>query len=602
MSRSLLVLVSAVLGCGSDKGVTIHNSAPAAAILAPVGGTLFESDETIRFEGVVEDAQTSAELLDVTWATDRSGIIAEDVVPDVDGMVFFATTGLTPGAHVVTLQVIDEGGKRASDTVSIEVINDDDPPVIESIEHPSGDTSDTAQEGVPYEFETIVSDPQDEAFDLIVTISLEGIAEDGSTELVELCNAVPESSGLASCEGTMDKGVQIVQFEVMDTDGNTTTARAEIDVVPTNATDDDGDGFSEDDGDCDDTDEDIHPGAFELLNGADDDCDGIIDNNTNAYDDDGDTYSEDEGDCNDDDASVHPSATEVCDGIDNDCDGEVDGEGTPGAEEFFLDFDGDGFGTPDESEWACEAPGRHVDNSADCNDEDAAIHPDATEICDGLDNNCDGLTDGADATGAVTTYRDLDDDGFGDALTSNTQCDPPEGYVADDTDCDDTDSAVSPSGTEICDGADNDCDTEYDEEGAEGCTWYFLDADADGYGTTDTSCTCSPTGDYTSSIHGDCYDSRADVNPTHTAFHTSDRGDGSFDYNCDTSEEKELTSVIDACDWTTDLSCSSPNGWDGSPPTCGSNGTWKTNCSYDFDWFSSGCYWDSSTTVTQACR
>ena len=186
MRRSTLVLMTFVWGCSSDKGVTIHNSEPAAAILGPVDGTLFESDETITFEGVVEDAQTPPDQLEVMWATDRSGVIAEDVTADIDGMVFFATTGLTPGTHVVTLQVIDGGGKRASDTISIQVINDDDPPRIEAIEHPSGEESDTAQEGVDYEFEAIVSDPQDEAFDLILSVSIEEEMEDGGTDFVEL--------------------------------------------------------------------------------------------------------------------------------------------------------------------------------------------------------------------------------------------------------------------------------------------------------------------------------------------------------------------------------------------------------------------------------
>jgi hypothetical protein len=284
----------------------------------------------------------------------------------------------------------------------------------------------------------------------------------------------------------------------------------------------------------------------------------------------------------------------------DDCD-DTDASVRPGLV-WYADMDDDGFGDSESATEACAEPLGFTADDSDCNDEDSTIYPGAIEVCDDIDNDCDGVTDGADAVGAVTSYRDLDGDGYGDPIMSQTECGTPDGYVADDTDCDDTDSAVSPSSPEICDGADNDCDDESDEEGADGCTWYFLDADDDGYGTTDTSCTCSPTGDYTSSIHGDCYDSRADVNPTHTAFHTSDRGDGSFDYNCDMTEEKELTSVIDACDWSDDLGCASVDGWNGSPPTCGETGTWNTGCYYDFDWFSSGCFWEGSTTITQACR
>ena len=92
----------------------------------------------------------------------------------------------------------------------------------------------------------------------------------------------------------------------------------------TNVYDDDGDTFSENDGDCDDGDASIFPGAVELENGLDDDCDTIADNNTNVYDDDGDGYTENDGDCDDTDFFVNPFATEVINNVDDDCDGVVD--------------------------------------------------------------------------------------------------------------------------------------------------------------------------------------------------------------------------------------------------------------------------------------
>jgi len=133
----------------------------------------------------------------------------------------------------------------------------------------------------------------------------------------------------------------------------------------------DGDGYDPAQGDCDDGDDDVYPGALELANGIDDDCDGDTDEDTAVSDDDGDGTSEDEGDCDDGDAAVHPAAEEQANYRDDDCDGQLD-EGTVNA-----DDDGDGIS---------EALG-------DCDDGDGGVFPDAPELCDGVDNDCDGALD-----------------------------------------------------------------------------------------------------------------------------------------------------------------------------------------------------------------
>jgi hypothetical protein len=102
-----------------------------------------------------------------------------------------------------------------------------------------------------------------------------------------------------------------------------------------------------------------------------------------------DGYDE-EFDCNDNDASIHPEADEHCDGVDEDCDGEID-EDPVDPPSWYLDADGDGFGSPDAAFVACEAPVNAVAEGTDCDDADDAIHPGATEECgDGIDNDCDG--------------------------------------------------------------------------------------------------------------------------------------------------------------------------------------------------------------------
>ncbi|MEY3210517.1 MAG: hypothetical protein RIT28_998 [Pseudomonadota bacterium] len=157
-------------------------------------------------------------------------------------------------------------------------------------------------------------------------------------------------------------------------------------------------------------------------------------------------------DCDDDDAAVKPGAPEVCDDKDNNCDGTID-EGVDLA--LYVDADGDGFGAAGVAERACEPRAGLVEIGGDCDDADAGTRPDAEDTCDGADNNCDGLVDEG---GDTPWYRDGDGDGYGgeDVVSA---CDPPSGYVATPGDCDDGADQVNPGVAEVCDDdLDNDCD------------------------------------------------------------------------------------------------------------------------------------------------
>ena len=176
---------------------------------------------------------------------------------------------------------------------------------------------------------------------------------------------------------------------------------------------------------------------------------------------DGDGVAADE-DCDDEDASVYPDAEELCDGIDNNCDDLIDNEATD-ALTFYEDFDGDGFGDAESIESACEAPEGFVDNMDDCDDLEATVYPSADELCDGMDNNCDGVSD--EGLEPIVSYLDADGDGFG-STESNEDCLIPEGYVDNMNDCDDEKADIGSNIDDMdCDGLLNADDDDVDGDG-----------------------------------------------------------------------------------------------------------------------------------------
>ena len=148
-------------------------------------------------------------------------------------------------------------------------------------------------------------------------------------------------------------------------------------------------------------------------------------------------------------------------------------------------MDDDGFGNGDTAESYCTAPEGCVSNDVDCNDEDEGIYPTAVEICDGLDNNCDGTID-QDASDRERYFEDADGDGFGNGDESILSCIALENYVLVDGDCnddvtDDLAPLINPDMPEVCDEVDNNCDEIVDTDAIDRMVLYE-DSDGDGFG------------------------------------------------------------------------------------------------------------------------
>ncbi len=203
----------------------------------------------------------------------------------------------------------------------------------------------------------------------------------------------------------------------------------EFDAVPVRigapaAVDGDGDRWGPDEGDCDDDDADVYPGAHEDLDGVDDDCDGTVDDGAPEADNDRDGTTEAEGDCNDHDSAVGPGAPELANQADDDCDGEAD-EGTTR-----RDDDGDGYS---------ELVG-------DCDDADDTVHPAAWDVCDGVDRDCDGVYTACETTttGAVAAASpDVCAPGATVVLTATLPAGAVAAWTADGGELDDAAAATT---------------------------------------------------------------------------------------------------------------------------------------------------------------
>ncbi|MCB9674316.1 MAG: hypothetical protein H6737_04315 [Alphaproteobacteria bacterium] len=298
-------------------------------------------------------------------------------------------------------------------------------------------------------------------------------------------------------------------------------------------------GYVDDGNDCDDGSASTHPGAIETCDNEDDDCDGLVDDGVTTQswynDNDGDGYGNsyfgddcaqppgtvaDNTDCNDGNSFIHPGAAETCNGGDENCNGQID-DGVP-TSDWYADGDNDGYGSTFVST-GCMQPSGTVDNHTDCNDASSTVYPGASEQCDSVDNDCDGLVDAADDDViAPTFYVDSDSDNYGDDNDPGVvACTQPAGTAIQQGDCDDNEATIYPLAVEACpDGIDNDCDgliDDADPDYTDQPVTFWFDQDGDGAGTpaaTFEGCSGDqPLGYVSPNIGEDCNDGDISISP-----------------------------------------------------------------------------------------
>jgi hypothetical protein len=365
---------------------------------------------------------------------------------------------------------------------------------------------------------------------------------------MELCDGTDND-----CDGYIDEEVEETFYVDADADG---FGSPDIYIQACSAPQ----GFISNGSDCDDTDATSHPGAAEICDLVDNDCNSLIDDGLGIdvyIDGDGDGYgssleriescfvpegySSNDGDCDDSNERANPSELEFCDGMDNNCNGIIDEDIAEDAPIWYEDVDNDGFGNTQFFVHACTQPSGFVVNDLDCDDVNSDTFPGADEFCNFVDDDCDGYIDEEGIDG-LNWYEDGDEDGYGDSASVVRSCTQPAGYLENGEDCDDNDNDISPVGIEECNGEDDDCDGVVDLDAIDIISWYE-DVDEDGYGDSNTLImSCDEPAGYVF-VAGDCNDAEPLISPV--AIEICNTIDDDCDGTIDTDASDILTWYVD---------------------------------------------------------
>ena len=440
----------------TDSIVYSVGSPPSLTVLSPADGETYTEGEAITFATTMSDGQDAATDLEVVWSVDGAEFAREP--GDSTGAASFDWTPPSWGSSTYSARVTDSDGLYAQVDVDLTVNGVPDSPEITL-----GPADPTTTDLLQVSIDTDAVDPEGGTLTYTYAWSVDGAAHGETGSSIAAVETTKGETWTVTVTAADELGAEGPAATASVTVLNTPPTRPALVIDPdeplpgeslqceldTASTDDDGDAIRY--AATWTVDGVAYSGSTTLFSGDTVPAGVTVDGETWTCTV---TPSDDEAEGDSGTASVDVA----CEKLD-----------------WYDDDDGDGYGDPDALTEACEQPAGTVADDSDCDDTADEVSPDATEWCDEIDNDCDDDIDEDNAADALTWYADDDADGYGDADDARHACEEPTGYVADATDCDDTDATTYPwAGDVMGDGTDSDCDGLDCEAASDGTTYFTV--------------------------------------------------------------------------------------------------------------------------------